>query len=406
MMAKTHYSAPRRTLLFFWIAILIFAGFFAGVVSGVKLANPQTYVPENGGQYFDAQLYEEVSSVLRETFVDPTRINNKDLFYGALKGMVAAVGDPYTTFFDPQENKEFNDELSGSFGGIGAELGMKNNRLTIIAPLPGSPAERAGLRAGDIIVSIDKTDAAGFSLDEAVAAIRGKRGTSVQLAIYHTESNDLKTVTIRRDTIVVPTVLVKYTSDLAVMSLYNFNAESEKQFIRGITEIKSHGVRGMILDLRNNPGGFLDKSVQVASAWLQKGVPVVREVAKEKTTQTYTAVNQIAAPQGPLVILVNEGTASAAEILAGALQDHGKAILIGAKTYGKGSVQEVKELTDGSAVKITISQWVTPNGRLINEVGITPDIIVPMTDADYAAGNDPQLDRAVQYINDKLNEKK
>ena len=402
MSEQKKYSGPLRSLILFWVSVLVFVGFFVGVIIGVSISTHQRYSSTENGGYFDSSLYSEVEQLLHDNYLNAKKIDDKTLFYGALRGMVSAVGDPYTTFFDPQANKDFNEELSGSFDGIGAELGIKNNRLTVIAPLPDSPAERAGLRAGDAVVSINKKDASSMSLDEAVAEIRGKRGTSVQLTIYHMDSNDVKTISIQRATIVVPTVVVKYVGDIAVLSLYNFNAESEKQFVQKITEVKKHGVTGLVLDLRNNPGGFLDKAVSIASAWLDKGQNVVSEVSQdEHTTDAYPAIKQVAAPAVPLVILVNEGTASAAEILAGALQDYGKATLIGTKTYGKGSVQEVKDLPDGSAVKITISQWVTPKGRFINEVGITPDMVVPMTDADYAANKDPQLEKALGVVKAK-----
>lgn len=391
--------------MIFWIALLVFVSFFSGFVVAVKIAlQPErSYQFSQDGQsyeYFDPRLYSEVISLLKKHYVEKDSLNDRELFYGALRGLVAAIGDPYTVFFSPKAHDEFDEELKGSFDGIGAELGIKNNRLTVIAPLANSPAEKAGLRAGDVILSIDGTDTSDLTLDGAVSRIRGKSGTTVKLNVFR-DGNGEQTlsISIQRATIVLPTVRLAYEGDVAHLSLYSFNSEAEKQFVQSLRELQDRKISGLIIDLRNNPGGFLDEAVNIASAWLDKGQVVVREVYQaDRSANEFPAIGQLQAPRVPTVVLVNEGTASASEILAGALQDYKKATVIGVTTYGKGSVQELKTLPDGSGLKITVSQWLTPLGRFINKHGIDPDIEVKMTAEDYTADRDPQLERALEFI--------
>lgn len=395
---------PKRGLFVLGILILIAVSFLAGL--GVSRSRPNITAYRSTASsttaigYFDEQLYAEVLSTLKETYVERQKIDEKKLFYGALQGLVAAIGDPYTAFFSPAEHQQFNEELKGSFEGIGAELGVKEGRLTVIAPLADSPAEKAGLRAGDVILTIDSKESGSLTLDQAVALIRGKAGTIVILTVYRKDNgNTSETISIRRATIVLPTVKVAVADGIAVINLYNFNNESERQFIKTINDLRTRNIRGLIVDLRNNPGGFLDKSVNIASAWLAKDDLVVREVYyDERLTKDYRAIRQIQAPKVPTVVLVNEGSASASEILAGALQDYAKATIVGSKTYGKGSVQDLKTLRDGSGLKVTISQWITPKGRFINNHGIEPDSTVPMTAEDFRDSRDPQLEKAKQII--------
>ncbi|MBI4128597.1 MAG: S41 family peptidase [Parcubacteria group bacterium] len=390
------------------LVFLLFAAFLVGYLFGSTSVPPRTgkYTVEGDSKnlgYFDEKLYAEVLSALKNNYVEKQKIEDKKLFYGALQGLVAAVGDPYTVFFNPTENRQFNEELKGSFEGIGAELGIKDDRLTVIAPLADSPAQKAGLRAGDLILSIDAKETASLTLDQAVALIRGREGTTVALTVYRRENgNGSLTISIRRATITIPSVRTVVEDGVALISLYNFNNESERQLVRALNDLRDRDLKGLILDLRNNPGGFLDKSVNIASAWLEKDQVVVREhYQDESLNKDYVAIRQITAPAVPTVVLVNEGTASASEILAGALQDYGRASVVGAKTYGKGSVQDLRTLPDGSGLKITISQWVTPNGRLINNQGIVPDVEVKMTAEDFEQNRDPQLEKAKELIREK-----
>lgn len=395
--------------MLYWVALLLMVAFFSGFVIAVRLIvktddGAYTFLSASSkqGMYFDNALYSDVVKLLKQNYVHSEKIDDKELFYGALKGLVAALDDPYTSFFNPVAYEEFDRELQGSFDGIGAELGIKDDRLTIIAPIVGSPAEKAGLRAGDIIVAIDKKDTGGISLDEAVSLIRGKADTTVALTIFHdTNGGPSLDIAVKRATITLPTVKLTVTDNaIAIINLYSFNSESESQMIDTVRSLQDTQVRGIILDLRNNPGGFLDKAVNIASAWLKPGDVVVREVYQNAhTSKEYTAIQQIPVPDVQTIILVNRGSASAAEILAGALQDYGKATLVGETTYGKGSVQELKTLTDGSALKVTVSQWLTPKGRYINDEGIAPDVVVEMTAEDYAINYDPQLEKAKELIN-------
>ncbi len=353
--------------------------------------------------YFDEKLYGRIVEFLKQDYFKRDTLDDKELFYGSLRGLVEAVGDPYTTFFDPKSNKEFTEELNGSFEGIGAELGIRDERLTVIAPIPGSPAEKSGVRAEDVILAIDKKDTRELSLDEAVAAIRGKAGTSVVLTIYRSgmdsSSAMTKDISINRSRIQLPTVTTRVDGTIGVIQLYNFNADSEHQFINGLRELSDKKIDGLILDLRNNPGGFLDKAVSISSAWLDEGQLVVRELFNDRrNTNEYMAARQFRAPDVPTVVLINGGTASAAEILAGALQDHGKATLVGTTSFGKGSVQDIKPLPDGSGLKITVSQWITPNGQYINNVGIEPDVLVEITAQDIENELDPQFQKALELL--------
>ena len=406
---KMQSKSSSRAIILFWMAMLLFVSFFAGFVialSIVKKSLPVNYdlATETLGRevFFDERLYGAVVDYLKQDYFKRDTLDDKKLFYGALRGVVEAVGDPYTTFFDPQSNKEFAEELNGSFEGIGAELGIRDDRLTVIAPIPGSPAETSGLLAEDVILAIDNKDTRELSLDEAVAAIRGKAGTSVVLTIYRSVQDApavTKDITILRSRIQLPTVSARVEDSIAIVELYNFNSDSERQFIDAIREFSDKDIRGLILDLRNNPGGYLDKAVSIASAWLDEEQLVVRELFNDtRSTNEYAAIRQFRVPDAPTIVLINGGTASAAEILAGALQDHGKATLVGTTSFGKGSVQDIRSLPDGSGLKITISQWITPNGQYINNVGIEPDVRVESTADDIENGRDPQLQKALELL--------
>lgn len=326
-------------------------------------------------------------------------IEDKKLFYGSLAGMVAALEDPYSVFLEPDTAKKFDESLSGTFEGIGAEIGMKKNQLLIMSILPDTPAERASLRSGDAIVSIDKKDTAGMTIDYAVSIIRGKGGTPVVLKIYRADEGKPRDVTIIRDKIVVRSVTWKILPDshIGYIKLAHFNQDTESGFKDAVQNLMAQRVSGIILDMRNNPGGFLDTAIQVSGYWVD-GQTVVIEKYDEQNKDEYKSRTRASLRNMPTVVLVNEGSASAAEIVAGALQDYKKAVLVGVKTFGKGSVQDLQRLKDGSALKLTIAKWLTPNGRSINEEGITPDIEVLMTEKDYTENKDPQLDRAIKEV--------
>jgi carboxyl-terminal processing protease len=341
---------------------------------------------------------------------------DQEMFYGAMQGLAHSLGDPYTDFFEPVTAKEFSDSLKGEFQGIGAEIGIRDEQLQVIAPLPDTPASRAGLRAGDYIFSVNGTSTADMTVEQAVMLIRGEKGTTVVLnigRINKTEKTDEATgetsikedpevfdVSIVRDLIQVKSVRTEWPENrIAKIQITNFNEDTAIEFKQQVQDVIAQNPLGIILDLRNNPGGFLDRSISIAGEWTGDQIVVV-ERRKDKIIDEFHGTGSGRLSAIPTVVLVNEGSASASEIVAGALQDYGLATLIGMQTFGKGSVQDYTEFTDGSAVKITVAEWLTPKGRSINETGIEPDIKVDFTAQNYNENTDPQLDKAIEYIKD------
>lgn len=326
-------------------------------------------------------------------------ISDVSMFYGSVAGMVASLGDPYSVFFEPQTAKEFSNDLAGTLEGIGAEIGIKQNVITIITPLADSPAEAAGLKPGDQIWAIDKTDTAGMAVDYAVKLIRGKSGTKVTLTVMRDDFDKPKDFTITRAQIVIKSVEWHMVEgkNIAYLRISQFSDKTTAEFDKAVKNIIGKQPKGLILDLRGNPGGYLDAAVEVAGDWIKDGV-VVYEQFTDEIKDEYRANGKARLLNIPTIVLVNGGSASAAEILAGALQDKALAKLVGEKTFGKGSVQDYETFKDGSALKITIAEWLTPNGRNINKEGIAPDIEVKYTEEDYTKGVDPQLDKAVELL--------
>jgi len=343
-------------------------------------------------------LFWEAWDALKQNYVDRSELTDKQLFYGALRGLVAAVYDPYTVFMDPQVTKEFEDDLSGTFEGIGAEIGIKEDILTIVAPLPGMPAEKAGLKAGDKIYAINGTSTAGLNTDEAVRRIRGPKGTQVTLSIFRQGFKAIQDFTITRDSIVVKSVNAKLREDgIYIIEISNFNNDTLNLFNSAVRDVISKNPKGIILDLRNNPGGYLDTAIELASEWIEGGV-VVSEKYSDQRLDEHLSRGRARLKDFATVVLVNQGSASASEIVAGALQDYKKATIVGKKTFGKGSVQTMQNLSDGSSIKITVAKWLTPKGRSISDEGIKPDIEVELTEEDYNKDNDPQIDKALEIL--------
>lgn len=350
----------------------------------------------------DFNLFWDVWETTKKYHIQNKEISDQELFYGSLKGIVDSVNDPYSTYFNPEQAKSFAEDLSGKFEGVGIHIGIKNDRLTIIAPLDGSPGDKAGLKAGDTIFFIDKYDTTGISIDEAVNRIRGQKGTSVTLSILHEGGESVEEVTVTRDTIVIKSFELKKLELPAKETYYyfkiaSFNEEVDAQLNSIAKEIRNAKPSGLILDLRNNPGGLLDLSVKVASLWIQDSI-IVSEEYSDGRVANHNSTGTPYFKDIPTIVLVNQGSASASEILAGALQDYNKATLIGEQTFGKGSVQSLFEFQDKSAAKITIAHWLTPKGRKIEGTGITPDTIVALTLQDFLAKKDPQLDKAKELI--------
>ncbi|MFA6988441.1 MAG: S41 family peptidase [Candidatus Gastranaerophilaceae bacterium] len=313
------------------------------------------------------------------------------MFYGAVRGMVASLGDPYTVFMDPKISEEFSNDLAGTFEGIGAEIGIKDDVLTIIAPLADMPAEKAGLLAGDKVLEIDTVSTAGIAIDEAINKIRGPKDTEVKLLIAR------EGVVVKRDKIVIKSVTTEKKDDIFIVRISSFNDDTEKLFNEAVVKIIEANPKGIILDLRNNPGGYLDTAIEVSSEWIEEGLVVIEKYSEEKKIE-HLARGRARLSGFPTVVLVNQGSASASEIVAGALQDYKFAQIVGKKTFGKGSVQTLTNLEDGSSIKITVAKWLTPLGRSINDEGIEPNEDVEFKIEDYEAGKDPQLDKALEIL--------
>jgi len=342
-------------------------------------------------------LFWRVWTISKERYVKQP-VSDKDLFYGALKGIVFGLKDPYSVFLDPESANKFSEEMAGNFDGIGIEIDIKDNRLTVIAPLPDTPAARAGLRSGDKIYAIDNKDTSNMSTGEAASLIRGQKGTKVVLTIWRKTESKPRDVELIRDTINVKTVSWELKgNNIAYIKLSHFSDNTLQDFQNIARVVLNANPKGLILDLRNNPGGYLDTAVDIAGYWLGNEKIVSSRDAKNYEKE-YRASGRAEFKNIPAVVLINQGSASASEILAGALQDYKLATILGEKTFGKGSVQELESFSDGSALKLTIAHWYTPLGRSINEEGIMPDVEIKMTEEDYNLERDPQLYRALEIL--------
>lgn len=353
---------------------------------------PTTDSPE----YF--KVFWEAWGIVQQNFVDPKALAPERMTSGAIKGMVEALGDAHTGYVDPQHYKFEQADLEGAFDGIGAQVGVQNRRLTVIAPMEGSPAERAGIRPGDLILQIDGKDATGMSVAEAVSKIRGPKGSKVKLSILHDGERRPVDMEITREQIRLPSVVRRILPDnIGYVRLAFFSEKVKDELVPALDTLVKSQVKALVLDLRNNPGGLLDETISVASQFLKEGV-VAYQVDRDGKKTAYNVRPGGLATGIPIVVLVNKGSASASEILAGAIQDAARGVLIGEETFGKGSVNRFHELSDGSALYVTFARWTTPNGRLIEGKGLLPDIEVPLTEEDRLAGRDPQLERALEYV--------
>lgn len=322
-------------------------------------------------------------------------IDSTKLVEGSKAGLVASLGDPYTTYLDAKASKELADDLKGTLSGIGIEIGIKNNKLTVIAPIDGTPAALAGLKSGDTIAAIDGVDASTYTLDEAVTKIRGNKGTEVKLTIVRGSSSP-KELKITRDTINVPSVKSEIKDgNIGYIKIRRFSEDTTSLMTQAANQFTSAKVHSVVIDLRDDPGGYLDSSVTVTSQFLKSGT-VVEERSKFKDNKKLSATGSGQLTDIPVVVLINGGSASAAEIMAGALHDNNRATLVGEKTYGKGSVQEVVGLDKGANLKITVAHWYTPKGINISKEGIKPDIEIKNPATETNPANDPQLNKALE----------
>lgn len=364
----------------------------------VSIKNQQ--VPNNIN--LDFNLFWQTWDLLSKNYIDKTALDPQKLFYGSISGMVAAIGDPYTVFLPPQEQKSTTEELSGSFDGVGIELGFnKDKRMVVMAPLDGTPAQKAGIKPLDMIVKINDKDTNGMSLPDAVLLIRGAKGTKVNLTTYRDGDSDTKSYSLIRDTIIVKSVTLSYkqtlgSKQIAVIKLSRFGERTNDEWARVVDDIIAKNPNGVVLDVRNNPGGFLEGAVFIASEFLDGGDVVLQE--NNKGLKSPYKVNRAGRLLTiPMNVLINKGSASAAEIVSGALQDRKRAKLVGEKSFGKGTIQETQDLPGGTGIHITVAKWLTPNSRWVNETqGLDPDVVVDMNKDDPA--KDPQRDKALELF--------
>ena len=366
-----------------------------GVGSGETLTDPE--------QEVNISLLWSVWRMLLRHYIAPDELNSTDLLYGAVEGLVRAAGDPYTLFMTPSQNKDFRQSLEGKLQGIGAELAFREGAIVVVAPLKGSPAQRAGLLPEDVITQVDGVDIEGESLNDVVQRIRGKKGTTVSLTILRDGEFNPRTLSIVRDDINIPSVeskLIETSSgSLGYVALNQFGDGSTAEFRAALEAFTDKPVKGIIVDLRFNGGGYLEGAVEIASLFLEKGKIVSVERRGTEPEHHYAYGHPLMA-ETPLVVLINQGSASASEIVAGALQDHKRATIIGMKSFGKGTVQEVLDLPGGSSLRVTTARWLTPNGKNLGKEGVHPDVVVDRSVEDYETERDPQLEAAKEWLLD------
>lgn len=386
-------------------AVILIVGVFLGGLAVGKSQNEVNLNTDNNSNLALAEFW-HVWQELDKRFPFAEKPSDQEKLWSAIEGLARSYNDPYTSYLNPEDTVEFNHDIYDSeFSGVGMEIGIREEVLTVISPLRNTPADRSGILPGDIIFKIDDIFSAELSIDEAVDMIRGPRGTTVNLTIIREGEFEPLLISVIRDTIEIP-ILDSYSKkDIFVIELYSFTGDIKKDFFDAMTKFSESGHHKLILDLRSNPGGFLESAVDVSSWFLPQGLVVVeqnfgKENQEENIIHRSKGLNIGRFLEQPLkmVILVNEGSASAAEIVAGALQEHGVATLIGQQTFGKGSVQELVDLSGGGSLKITVAKWLTPNGRSISEEGLKPDVVVELTREDYINGEDPQFAKALELL--------
>ena len=396
---KTIYKKTTAIVLSVLLFGLIFGfGFFVG-------GNSKHSILGNGlsaQEPLDMTSFWTTLNILEEKFVKTSEeeITDEDKIYGAISGLVESYDDPYTVFLPPKETEKFEEVISGKFTGVGMEVGSREGFLVVISPLKNSPAEKAGVKSGDKIIAIDGESSVDDSVEEAVKRIRGEKGTTVALTMIRDGEKDPLTIEVVRDVIIIPTIDTQIIDDVFVISLYNFSANAPVEFRMALREFVQSRKSRLILDLRGNPGGFLEGAIDISSWFLPAGKPIVIEDFGENKDQKFFRSRgyNVFGKNLKMAILIDGGSASASEIVAGALEEHGVATLVGTQTFGKGSVQELVDITDDTSLKVTIAKWLTPNGKSFSEEGLTPNYEVEFDAEKFEQGIDVQLQEAVETL--------
>jgi len=391
------------------IAVVGSGGYYLGFQEGVDQTKSivvknisEINAPDNISTDFG--LFWEVWDKIRSEHIKGAELEDQNLVYGAIEGLVGAIGDPHTSFFSPEDSKKFNEDINGNFSGIGAEIGIRDSKLVVISPLEDSPAQNAGLQPGDHIIQIDGESTIEIKIEEAVKKIRGEIGTVVTLTVLREGVDGSNDYDITRGNIAVPTVKWELMDDnIIYLQMFSFNGNSTLAFQKAMVSGLLAGGKGLVFDLRGNPGGYLDVSVKIAGFFLERGNIVVTEKFTSGDETVLRARGNEALKNFPVVILVNKGSASASEILAGALRVHNGTKIVGEQSFGKGTVQELQPLSGNSTLKITIANWLLPNGDLIEGNGLEPDIIVEFTEEDIEAKRDVQLEKAIEVLKEEMN---
>ena len=399
---KYYYQKHSFLKSFVWFLVIFMVGwtgaFFYYDIEGQAQIPSFSEEEITSGEPIDLGLFWGVWGTIDDSYIDVLKLNAEEMLYGAVNGMVDAIGDPYTDFMDPDETSDFQENMGGQLEGIGAELTVEDGQLVVIAPIKGAPAEEY-LLPGDIIYMIDGKPTSDMTVNEAIMAIRGDAGTTVKLTIVRDGETDYLVFEIERATVTISSVdweFVGDNEDIVYVGISQFIDDTSDEFHKAVNEILLHDVKGIILDVRNNGGGYLDTAVDVISEFTDgKEKAVTVKMRDEDNNQIHYTSGKSSLSGIPLIILVNDGSASASEILAGAIQDYGLGTIVGEQTFGKGSVQVVEEFSDGSSLRMTVAKWYTPAGRSIDDTGITPDVLV---EQDYDTPEDEQLDVAIEEL--------
>ncbi len=399
-------ALPQRSRRFALILALVlffagglFIGRYVFPAGELKYSALRFVAVKDGQRQLIFPTFWEAWDKLHDSFING--LEDEKLFYGAVEGMVKAAGDPYTVFAPPAKTRQFEENIAGSFYGVGIEIGVRKGLVTVIAPLSGSPAEQAGVREGDVIVAVDGENISSDTfIDDVVRKIRGPKGEPVVLTVLHQGSSDTEDIEIVRDNIHIESVRVEMEDGMARIKVTNFNEDTADSFTAAAKDVREQGVKGVLIDVRGNPGGFLDSAVTIASRFLPSGTLVVAE--RGEKIREYKAEGNALLLEVPTVVLVDGGSASASEILAGALQDQRDVPTVGTQTFGKGSVQEFVKLSDGSSLRVTVAKWYTPGGRSISDEGIEPTVKV---EQDRETEEDEQLQRALEELDKLIKEK-